>query len=124
LADTSYSEFASVTSAYIYDSPVGGVGTDIAPLRYRLYPNSPNPFVGSTLIRYELARDDRVLLAVYGVGGERVRTLVDQMAQDAGPHSVRWDGYDENGRAVAPGVYFYRLETNRYKKTHCMTLVR
>ena len=28
---------------------------------------------------------------------------------EAGDHVVGWDGADERGRTVAPGVYFYRL---------------
>jgi flagellar hook assembly protein FlgD len=29
----------------------------------------------------------------------------------AGVHAPRWDGRDEEGRKVAPGVYFARLAT-------------
>lgn len=76
----------------------------------------PNPFSASTTIRYQLAGNRQletgnwqlVNLSVYDVRGRLVRSLVDE-AQGAGYHSVVWDGRDQSGRAVGPGVYFYRL---------------
>jgi flagellar hook assembly protein FlgD len=53
-----------------------------------------------------------VTLSVFDVAGRRVRTLVDGWMR-AGPHSSRWDGRDDGGRAVASGVYFARLEAGR-----------
>lgn len=47
-------------------------------------------------------------LAVYGVGGQRVRVLSRGLLA-AGAHSVSWDGTDDQGRVVASGVYFWRL---------------
>ena len=41
--------------------------------------------------------------------GARVRRI-DQGTRDAGEYSVEWNGRDDAGRAVASGVYFYRLE--------------
>jgi hypothetical protein len=30
-----------------------------------------------------------------------------------GVYALTWDGRDDSGASVAPGVYFYRLETAR-----------
>jgi len=124
LADSAFRDVAEVMSGYVSEGPLAGIGPRSTAFRYALHPSVPNPFDNSTLIRYELARKDQVRLAVYSVEGERVRSLVDQALQDAGPHSVRWDGRDDSGRKAAPGVYFYRLETGRFSKTRCMTLIR
>jgi flagellar hook assembly protein FlgD len=39
------------------------------------------------------------------VDGRRVRN-VEPALYAPGPHSYQWDGLDDNGNAVAPGVYF------------------
>ena len=70
----------------------------------------PNPMVSSARIDYSLPRDGTVKLVVFGLHGERVRTLVDGV-RGAGPNSVLWDGRDDHGRRVAAGEYFYRLES-------------
>lgn len=70
----------------------------------------PNPFSGKTEVRYTLPAACGLSLAVFDVAGRRVRTLVEGR-QEAGPHSVSWDGSDKAGRTVSSGVYFIRLET-------------
>jgi flagellar hook assembly protein FlgD len=50
-----------------------------------------------------------VKLVIYNVLGQKVKTLFDGIAQ-TGPHSVIWNGTDENGVLVAAGMYFYKLE--------------
>jgi len=50
-----------------------------------------------------------VKVEIYNVAGKLVRTLVYE-EQDAGFRSVVWDGTSEDGRAVASGVYMYRLQ--------------
>ncbi|MEO6462840.1 MAG: FlgD immunoglobulin-like domain containing protein, partial [Candidatus Eisenbacteria bacterium] len=49
----------------------------------------------------------RVRLDLYTVTGQRVRTLVDVPAVP-GPLHVGWDGADDAGRTVAPGIYLAR----------------
>ena len=43
------------------------------------------------------------------MSGRRVRTLVDK-TQAAGQYKVRWDGRNDRGAVVAPGIYFYQLK--------------
>ena len=68
----------------------------------------PNPFGGSTAIRFGLDRAGEHELAVYDVQGRLVRTL-SQGVRAAGAHTARWDGTDSQGTKVPAGVYFYRL---------------
>ncbi len=72
--------------------------------------NYPNPFNGSTTIRYELPQESRIHLAVFDLQGRLVRTLANEI-QGAGQHSLTWDGQDQNGKAAASGVYFCRMTT-------------
>ncbi len=78
------------------------------PLTFELKQNYPNPFNGTTTIFYSLDRPGDVLLTIYDVTGEKVRTLVNRY-QDEGWYYPKWDGRDDRGQAVASGIYVYRL---------------
>ena len=70
----------------------------------------PNPSSGAGATSFALtvpASGGTLRLELYSVSGRRVRTLVDAPAV-AGPVSVTWDGADDEGRIVAPGVYLAR----------------
>ena len=73
-----------------------------------LAPNYPNPFTGTTTIRYELPGDARVALEVFDVNGRQVQSIDDGF-RAAGMHEVRWDATDRAGNAVSSGIYMYRL---------------
>jgi hypothetical protein len=64
---------------------------------------------GEARIDLSLAKADRVQVKIFDVSGRLVRTLADRMFE-AGEHSLRWDGSDNDGRAVARGVYFTSVE--------------
>lgn len=98
-------------------------GVEPLPARAILHPNHPNPFNPSTTIRFELAARGPASLRVYDVRGHLVRTLVDGDA-DAGTTSVTWDGRDDSGRAVASGVYVYRLRTGSTAESRKMVLLK
>jgi len=93
------------------------------PLRFLVMQNAPNPFNPSTTIRFALPEAGHVTLAVYDINGRLVRTLVGQPL-GAGSHAVVWDGKDAMGRAVASGVYVYRLTAPQGTVTKRMTLLR
>jgi hypothetical protein len=70
---------------------------------------APNPFSSATTIRFESPREGPAQLAIYGVSGRLVRTLVSSARLAVGDHEVLWDGRDDAGRGVASGTYFWRL---------------
>ncbi|MFQ5650847.1 MAG: S8 family serine peptidase, partial [bacterium] len=80
-----------------------------APQRFVLRQNYPNPFNPTTSITYDLPADTRVVLRIYNLLGETVRTLVDG-PQPAGTKTVVWDGKDSSGTPLSSGVYIYRLQ--------------
>ena len=82
--------------------------TPAIPAATSLDPNFPNPFNASTQIAYRLATPGLVRLEIYNVLGQPVRTLVNQF-RPAGFYQVRWDARDQQGAAVAAGVYLTRL---------------
>jgi hypothetical protein len=72
---------------------------------------APSPFHDATCIRFELARATPVDLAIYGVDGRRIVTLL-QGERAPGGYEVVWAGTDARGRAVPSGVYWARLNAN------------
>ena len=96
---------------------------DNIPEAYALGQNYPNPFNPVTVIEYELPDDAYMNLAIYDVLGRKIRTLVSGM-QPPGYAEVRWNGTDARGNKVGSGIYFYRIETGKFSKTHKMVLMK
>ena len=88
--------------------PPGAFPGGAVPERFELGANYPNPFNPSTIIPYQLPAPMHVRLEVFNVLGQRIATLVDG-ARPAGSHTASWEATDAGGRAVAAGVYLYRL---------------
>jgi glucose/arabinose dehydrogenase len=71
----------------------------------RLEGNEPNPFSGTTAIRYALRRAGPVRLTVHDLLGRIVATPVDGM-QEPGSYSANFDARD-----LPAGIYFYALRS-------------
>lgn len=84
-------------------------GPDPIPRAFGARTGGPNPFAGSTSIQFELPAGRDVAVAVFGLDGRAVRRLLDGH-REAGRHAVVWDGRDDGGHPVTPGVYFVRVE--------------
>ena len=82
----------------------------------------PNPFNPAATIPYELTALAHVRLEIFNLLGQPVSTLLDG-AQAAGVYRAFWDGTDESGRAMAAGVYLYRLTVDGVQQTGRMALV-
>jgi hypothetical protein len=88
------------------------------PQNYKLEQNFPNPFNPSTTIRYNLPIQSKVILIVFNILGQKVRSLV-QEVQEAGYHEVKLDGLNLSG-----GVYFYRIMAGTYVETKKLILLK
>lgn len=44
--------------------------------------------------------------------------------QAAGNYTAHWDGKDDQGNALASGIYVYRLEAGSYVASNKLALVR
>ena len=93
------------------------------PLVFSLAQNYPNPFNPETNISFDLATDAVVSLTVYDGTGQVVRAVVEGQTYSAGRYNAQWDGLDNDGNAVASGVYFYELETGTFSSMKKMTLL-
>jgi len=88
-----------------------------------LHPCRPNPFRGTTEIRYDLARTGAVSVRIYDVTGRRVATIAEG-PRAAAEHREEWDGRDGAGHVVASGVYFVRLVAEDRVETRRIVLLR
>jgi hypothetical protein len=77
----------------------------------------PNPAHGATRLRFRLAREAVVTLAIYSSAGRRLRTLLRGL-RPSGEHEVQWEGSDDGGRSVPPGLYVVRLEALGRVESH------
>jgi hypothetical protein len=93
------------------------------PSSTRLYQNYPNPFNPSTIIRYAIAEPSNVTVRVYNARGALVRRLFNGK-RDPGVYEIPWDARNDEGRAVASGVYFYRLDAGDVTNTRKMLLLK
>ncbi len=90
---------------------------------FKLVQNYPNPFNPSTTIRYQLPKAAHVVLKIYNLSGQEVRTLVNAQ-QPAGANAVVWDGRDESGKEVSSGIYIYRLHAGEFAQSRKLSFVR
>ena len=83
----------------------------------------PNPFNPSTTIEYELPEHSDVSLIVYDIAGREVQTLVSR-TQAPGTHETSWNGTNQDGKQVAGGMYFARLQAGEYSSVVKMVYLR
>ena len=90
----------------------------------RLEQNYPNPFNPRTTIAFSIKERGRVRIDVFNVAGQLVKSLLNETRAAGSYSDVRWDGTNDFRQAVASGVYFCRLVTDRFDQTRKMVLVQ
>ncbi len=88
------------------------------PKTFELAQNFPNPFNPSTIISYGLPKESNVLLEVYSLTGQHLRTLVSGH-QAAGSYEVSFDASN-----LSAGIYIYQLKSDGLVLTNKMLLVK
>jgi len=95
-----------------------------APEAFVLTANFPNPFTETTTIRYYLEQDGFARLKVFDVTGREVTTLDDAYREGGHWYSATFDG-----RGLAGGMYYYRLQVEGFAgvdfdKTSALVLIK
>jgi hypothetical protein len=86
-----------------------------------LRPCAPNPFAGSTTVRFGLPRGEDVAIEIIDVTGRRVRAA--RLGRlPAGWNSWGVDASDADGRRLANGVYFVRVSAGGAQRTTRVTV--
>jgi hypothetical protein len=84
--------------------------------------SGPNPFKLATTLGFSLGHPGPAELAIYSVDGRRVKTLT-AGERGAGSYRLTWDGTDDSGHRVNPGMFYARLITRegRFGRTLILT---
>ncbi len=100
-----------VTEIVCGDQGISAVDPDLpGPLADLDLVAAPNPFNPVTRFSFSLDQEQAVELVVYDLKGRVVRQLLNEV-RPAGPNHIQWNGRGDDGRLLASGVYFGRLET-------------
>jgi outer membrane protein assembly factor BamB len=95
----------------------GGPVEDVIP-ELRVH---PNPARGAVAIEFRVPRRQRVRLDAYDAAGRRVAEIA---AEDvSGDVRLDWDRRGADGRPLAPGVYFLRLDGPGYRAATKVTWI-
>ncbi len=78
--------------------------------------NYPNPFSGTTLIKYRVRVTGHVRLTVIDPTGQELVKLVDDYTKE-GEHQVTFDA-----TGLPAGIYFYQLQVNGTVETKKMVI--
>ena len=87
-------------------------------LKYDLAQNYPNPYNPSTIITYSIPTSSNVIVTVYNMLGELIKTLVNEN-QEAGIYKVNFDA-----GSLSNGVYFYKIQAGNFASTKKMLLLK
>ena len=80
-----------------------------SPRMSEVTPIFPNPSHGGVTLRFALPSDAvHVELVIVDIAGRTVKSL-GNLGPDGPGSQVTWDGTDDDGRRVAPGVYFAQV---------------
>ena len=101
--------------------PGSGQPGDPSGPRLAILADGSRVFTSALSLSFQVPGESEVELALYDAQGRHLRTLA-RGVLPAGVHRVQWDGRDDNGRAVEPGVYFARLR--REAESATVRLVR
>lgn len=93
------------------------------PEAYSLSQNYPNPFNPTTQIEFALPEASDVLLEIYNIRGQKIRTLHTGHVP-AGFYTSQWDGTNDMGLGVASGTYIYLMKAGNKTFTKKMVYMK
>lgn len=84
---------------------------------------SPNPFIHSSSISYELSQSGFVSIEIFDLSG-RIVSRIENSELSAGQHSAEWNGTNQSGESVSPGFYLCRVTHGELTETIGLCLLR
>ncbi|MCI0496479.1 gliding motility-associated C-terminal domain-containing protein, partial [candidate division KSB1 bacterium] len=80
------------------------------------------PFNASTVIRFELNKQQNISLAIFNLLGQEVRILYDGV-KSAGNYQAIWDGKNNHGVELPSGLYFCRLTIKENRRVQLIKIM-
>jgi hypothetical protein len=101
---------------YKKTSTLDVLNNNLTPNNYYLSEAFPNPFNPSTQIKFNIEKEEIVVIKVYDLLGREVKTLLNKNLR-SGEHKLSWDGTDNNGNRVSSGTYFINMVSGDFNST-------
>ncbi len=101
-------------------SPVETPGDD---LTMGMEPVSPNPFNGSTTVKFHIPTASSVTIDVYDNLGNKVHTIANKQFQ-AGSFELNWDGRSTSGTELPAGSYTIKMSVGAFSSVQKAIIVR
>ncbi len=120
ISGSSESEFLTNADHAVtfWDHVSTAADNEVAPASaWQVHAPFPHPAVTPVTLRIETAAMSSVSLTVYDLLGRRIRTVLDDQ-RPAGIHAVTWDGRNELGGRVSPGMYIVRMTAKGGRQMH------
>ncbi len=95
-----------------------GIKKQTNPMSFSILSTYPNPFNPTTTIQFSVSTMTIASLGIYDISGRLVETLV-RGDFEAGEHEVIWNAVNHSS-----GIYFVRLESNKFIETQKIVLVK
>jgi hypothetical protein len=120
--------FLADNGGNIYRTVTGGtvvvkVRNSPLPHDYGLFPNFPNPCNPETVLKFTLPKQERVILEIFTLAGQKVKALV-SAEMNAGEYLAHWDGTNAQGEKMPSGVYFAVMKAGGQVRLQKMALIR
>ncbi|MDD5529294.1 MAG: FlgD immunoglobulin-like domain containing protein [bacterium] len=90
--------------------------------KFQLSTISPNPTISNASISFGIPYETNIKIKVYNCLGSEVKTLVNGKMVP-GYHTIKWNGRDTNGNKIASGIYFYKMEAEKFRATRKLTII-
>lgn len=115
--------FAATHGRSMFEISIADIVTNVSAMNtitsFELHQNYPNPFNPETTIRFKLPKDAYAELRIYNMNGEEVGIVAKGYYKSGIMNEVKF-----NASNLSSGVYFYRLQAERYTQTKKMILLR
>lgn len=85
----------------------------VSPYNFVIY---PNPSKNTVFIALDCFLKSKIRITIHSIDGSQILTLIDKDLQVAGYEFI-WNGKDQNGKEVNPGLYLIRLISGRNIQT-------
>ncbi len=124
-------EFSAMAAAETFESLLADVkvvdnpaeiANNLVPQNFSLE-SYPNPFNPSTQVQYQIPAENLVVIEIYNVMGQKIKTLVNEN-QKPGTYTMTWNATDDHGNTVAAGTYFLRMQAGKFTSDRKIQLVK
>jgi flagellar basal-body rod modification protein FlgD len=71
----------------------------------------------------QLPQSQKVSIQVFDADGRLIKTIANSQ-MEAGTHQLTWNAVDENGDAVAKGMYYLKFNAGSYAETKKLSVIK